>query len=137
MISIILSFYLIKVQIIYGMFSNFNLASNLTLFEQSTMITENLSQYHKMKFSKNIKCIELTSNYLWFKCIIFFIFLILLIISLYIRFFYSIPLWYTYCNEQVNSLDKSSFCIRIMPINNYLLQSNNNITHLLMDNMTL
>ncbi|RTG89215.1 multidrug resistance protein, MATE family [Schistosoma bovis] len=112
-------------------------ASNLTLFEQSTMITENLSQYHKMKFSKNIKCIELTSNYLWFKCIIFFIFLILLIISLYIRFFYSIPLWYTYCNEQVNSLDKSSFCIRIMPINNYLLQSNNNITHLLMDNMTL
>ncbi|CAH8559433.1 unnamed protein product [Schistosoma intercalatum] len=112
-------------------------ASNLTLFEQSTMITENLSQYHKMKFSKKIKCIELTSNYLWFKCIIFFIFLILLIISLYIRFFYSIPLWYTYCNEQVNLLDKSSFCIRIMPINNYLLQSNNNITHLLMDNMTL
>ncbi|VDP44462.1 unnamed protein product [Schistosoma mattheei] len=112
-------------------------ASNLTLFEQSTMITENLSQYYKMKFSKKIKCIELTSNYLWFKCIIFFIILILLIISLYIRFFYSIPLWYTYCNEQVNLIDKSSFCIRIMPINNYLIQSNNNITHLLMDNMTL
>ncbi|CAI2730224.1 unnamed protein product [Schistosoma spindalis] len=110
---------------------------NITLFEQTTTtITENLPQYYKMKYSKKIKCKELTSNYLWFKCSIFFIFIILLIISLYIRFFHSIPLWYTYCNEQMNLSNESSFCIRIMPMNNYLLKSNINITHLLVDNIT-
>ncbi|CAH8588949.1 unnamed protein product [Schistosoma rodhaini] len=116
-------------------------AINRSLFEQSTKefyITENLPQYYRTILSRKIKYKNLTSNYLWFKCSIFVIIFILLILSLYIRFLYSIPLWYTYCNEQLNLLNQSSFCIRIMQTNNYLLKSNNNnITHSLIDNITL
>ncbi|KAH8871168.1 Multidrug and toxin extrusion protein 1 [Schistosoma japonicum] len=103
-------------------------------FNEISSITDNLLKCRETTHSKRIKWKSSYSKLVLFKCSIFVIFLILLGLSLYIRLMHSTPLWHTYCIQQVDSLNISSFCIRIMPVDTYPFKATTNMSYLLTDN---
>ncbi|KAK4470463.1 hypothetical protein MN116_006015 [Schistosoma mekongi] len=108
-------------------------SSILHQFNKIFSITESLLECHETTHSKRIKWKNSDSKLILFKCTIFVILFILLSLSLYIRLIHSSPLWYTYCIEQVDSLNISSFCMRIMPTDTYQFKSTINTSYLLSD----
>ncbi|CAH8519847.1 unnamed protein product [Schistosoma turkestanicum] len=110
-------------------------ASSVSLLQQSTPTfsnTENSLHSRKTTQSRRINHKDFTLKCLLIKCSLIFTLLLLISLSVYIRFLHSIPLWYTYCMEQSNSSNISSFCLRIMPVNSYSLNSKMNMSYSLL-----
>ncbi|CAH8581342.1 unnamed protein product [Heterobilharzia americana] len=88
-----------------------------TIFHQlnaTSISSENLLQYQRTtpnltnKRNSNVKHLVL-------KIFLFSLLFTLFSVLLYLRFRRSPPLWYTHCKQQIDPVNVSTFCIRMMP----------------------